>query len=132
MPFTVEIPTVRSCMACGIIMLEKSDIGIILKQWDNVPRKNFILVSLGNQIPFDNDKISAKVMCNTLPDQVRTPTLKAIPFKYATVGITFISPTVYSNPAITSMNGIPRLAGEKNTIPLLSRPAWVCTCQLKG
>jgi hypothetical protein len=33
-----EIHNVPSCMACGIIMLKKSDIGIILKQWDNMPR----------------------------------------------------------------------------------------------
>ena len=47
-------------MACGIIMLKNSDIGIILKQLDNVPRKNFISVALGIRIPFDNDDISAK------------------------------------------------------------------------
>ena len=30
--------SVPGCMACGIIMLKKSNIVIILKQWDNVPR----------------------------------------------------------------------------------------------
>ena len=54
-------------------MLKKSDIGIILKQWDNVPGKNFISLALGIQIPFDNGKISAKAMCNAWPDQDRTP-----------------------------------------------------------
>ena len=37
---------------------------------------------------------------------------------------------VYSNPAITSMNGKPRLIREKNTIPLLSKQALVCTCPI--
>ena len=96
-------------MACGINMLKMSDTGIILKQWDNVPSKNIISVALGFQISFDNDKISAKAMYNARPDQDRTPTPKTISFKYAPVGITFISPTVYSNRAITSMNGKPRL-----------------------
>ena len=101
---------------------EKSDIGIILKQRDNVPRKNFISVALGIQIPIDNGEISAKAMCNARPDQDRIPPPphKKISFKYATVRITFIASTVYSNPAITSMNGKPRLVREKNTIPLLS------------
>ena len=40
-----EIHSVPSCMACGIIMLKKSDIGIISKQWDNMPRKNFISIA---------------------------------------------------------------------------------------
>ena len=56
MLFTLMKFSVPSCMARGIIMLKKSDIGIILKQWDNVPRKNFISVMLGIQIPFDNDE----------------------------------------------------------------------------
>ena len=42
-----EIHSVPSRMAHGIIMLKKSDIGIILKQWDNMPDKNFITVALG-------------------------------------------------------------------------------------
>ena len=116
-------------MACDIIMLKKNYIGIILKQWDNVPRKNLISV-FKISIPFDNDEISAKAICNARPDQDRTPTPKTISFKYATVGITFISPTVYSNPAITSMNGKPQLVGEKNDIPLLSKPLVVCTCPI--
>ena len=62
-----EIHSVTSCMACGTIMLKKSDIGNILKQWDNVPGKNFISVALGIQLPFDNDEISAKVMCSARP-----------------------------------------------------------------
>ena len=49
-----EIHSVPICMPCGIIILKKSDIGIILKQWDNVPRNNFITIALGIQIPFDN------------------------------------------------------------------------------
>ena len=100
-------------MVCGIVRLKKSLNGIILKQWDNVPRKNLISVASGIQIPFHNDEISAKSMCNASPDQHRTLTPKTILFKYATVGITFISPTLYSNPAITSMNGKPRLVREK-------------------
>ena len=35
------------------------------------------------------------------------------------VGITFISPTVYSNPVITSINSKPRLFIEKNAILLI-------------
>ena len=42
-----------------------------------------------------------------------------------------ISPTVYSNPAITSMNGKRQPIREKNTIPLLSKPALVCMCPIK-
>ena len=99
-----EIHSVPSCMVCGIIMLKKSDIGIILKRLDNMPPKSFISVALGLQIPYDNNEISAKAMCNARPDQDRTPTPKAILLKYATVGITFISLMVYSNPAITLRN----------------------------
>ena len=76
-----EIHSVPSCMACGIIMLKNRDIGIILKQWDNVSRKNFISVALGIQIPFDNDEIRVKAICNargvqdrTAPDTHPTPT----------------------------------------------------------
>ena len=65
-----EIHSVPSCIACGIIMLKKSDIGIILKPWDNVPGKNFISVALGIQIPFDNDEISAKPCA--MPAQTKT------------------------------------------------------------
>ena len=115
MLFILRKFTVPSCMACGIIMPKKSDIGIIWNQWDNVPHKNFISVALGIQIPFGNDKIYAKAMCNASPDQDRTPTPKTISFKYATYCITFISPTVYSN----SMNGKLRLVREKNTIPYI-------------
>ena len=50
-----EIHNVPSCMACGIIMLKKSDICIILKQHDNMPCKNFILLVLSIQILFDNN-----------------------------------------------------------------------------
>ena len=71
--------------SCGI-NAKKSDTAIILKQWDNVPRKNFISVALGIHIPFDNDEICAKAMCNARPDQDGTPTPKKISFKYATVG----------------------------------------------
>ena len=81
-----EIHSVPSCMACGIIMLKMIDIGIILKQWNNVPGKNFLSVALGIQIPFDNDEISAKAICSTRPPQ-------PISFMYATVGIAFTSPT---------------------------------------
>ena len=102
-----EIHSIFSCMACGIIMLKKSDISNFFKQLDNVPCKNFILVALSIQSPFDNNKISGKAMCNAHPDQDRGLTPKTISFKYATVGITFISPMVYSNPAITSINGKP-------------------------
>jgi hypothetical protein len=70
-------------MACGIIMLKKSDTGIILKQWDNM---KLISVALGIQIPFDNDEISAKAMCNACPDEDTTPISKMTLFKYATVG----------------------------------------------
>ena len=42
----------------------------------------------------------------------------------------FISPMIYLNSAITSMNGKPRLVREKNAIPLLSKPALVCTCPI--
>ena len=45
-----EIHSIPGCRTCGIIM---SDIGIILKQWDNVSRKYFISVALDIQIPFD-------------------------------------------------------------------------------
>ena len=54
-------------------MLKKSDIGIILKQWSNVPRKKFMSVALDIQIPLNNDEISAKATCNARPDQDRTP-----------------------------------------------------------
>ena len=55
-------------------MLVKSDIGIILKQRDNVAPENFISVALGIQIAFGNDEISgAKAMCNARPDQDRNP-----------------------------------------------------------
>ena len=112
-------------------MLKKSNIGIILKQWDTtVLRKNSISVALGIQIPFDNDEISAKAMCNAHLDQDRTPTPKMISFKYATVGITFIPTTICSNPAIDSMNGKPRLVREKDAIPLLSKPAVLGTCPI--
>ena len=80
---------------------------------------------LGIQIPFDNNEISGKEMCIARPDQGRTPTPKTISFKFATVGITFISRMVYLNPAITSMNGKPELIREKNAIPLLSKPVLV-------
>ena len=61
-----------------IIVLKKSDIGIILKQWDNVPRKNFTSVdftsvAFGIQIPFDNDEISAKAMCNAGQTKTESP-----------------------------------------------------------
>ena len=67
-----EIHSDHSCMACGIIMLKKTGIGIVLKQLDNMPRKNFISVALDIQIPFSNDKISVKAMCNASPDQDTT------------------------------------------------------------
>ena len=44
----------------------------ILKLWDKAPRRNFISVKLGIQIPFDNNEISAKAMYNARPDQDRT------------------------------------------------------------
>ena len=40
------------------------------------------------------------------------------------------SPTVHSNPAITSMNGNSRLVREKNAIPLLCKPVLMCTCPI--
>ena len=107
-------------MACSIIMLKKSDIDIILKQWDNVPRKNFISVALGIEIPFNNVEISAKAMCNARTDQDRTAPSKTISFTYAIVVKMFNSPSVYSN---TTMNGKPRLVREKKAIPLLTKPA---------
>ena len=61
------------------------------------------------------------------PDPGRNPTPKTISFKYATVSIMFSSPTLYTNPAITSMNGKPRLIREKNTIPLLFK---LCMCPI--
>ena len=63
-----------------------------------------------------------------MPSQTKTerPPPKTILFKYATVGLKFISPMVYSNHAIALMNGKPRLLREKNTIPLLSKPLLVC------
>ena len=85
--FAVRKFSVPSCMVCGIIMPKKNDIGIILKQWDNMSRKNFTSVALGIQIPFNNDEISAKATCNALPDQDQPPP--------PTVGITLISPIVY-------------------------------------
>ena len=61
----------------------------------NMPRKNFISVALDIQIPFDNDNISAKALCNACLDQDRTTTpTKMISFKYTTVSITVISPTI--------------------------------------
>ena len=71
-----EIHSVPSCMACGIIMLKKNDIGIILKQWDNMPCKNFTLVALGIQILLNKDKISAKAICNAGLDQDRALPVK--------------------------------------------------------
>jgi hypothetical protein len=111
------------------VALKKSDIGIILKPWNSMPPKNFISVALGIQIPFDNLEISAKAMCKACPDLDRTPTPKTILFKYAAVGKTFISPTVYSNPAISLMNEKPRLIIEKNAILQLSKSCW-CVCQI--
>ena len=32
-----ESLSIPSCIACGIIMLKQSDIGIILKEWDDLP-----------------------------------------------------------------------------------------------
>ena len=88
-------------------LLKKSDIGIILKQCDNVFRKNFISVALGIQIPLNNVEISAKAMCNARTDQERTLTPKTI---FVQIRITFISPMVYLIHAITSsMNGKPLL-----------------------
>ena len=101
-----------------------------LKQWNNLHHMNFITVALGIQISFDNYEIGAEAMCNARRDQDRTSTSITISFKYATVGITLISPMVYSNPAIISMNGKPRLVSEKNAIPLLSKLAFVCTCPI--
>ena len=109
-----------NCMACGSIMLKKSDFGIILKRWDNVSRKNFITAALGIH----------HVQCSLRPRQNPPPPpkkkKKTIYFKYATFGITLISLTVYSNPAITSMNSKARLVREKNAIPLLTK----CTCPI--
>jgi hypothetical protein len=51
-------------MTFSFIMLKESLIGIILKQWDNVYPRYFIKVALGIQIPFDNDEINAKALCN--------------------------------------------------------------------
>ena len=66
-----EIHSVPSCMVRDIILVKKIDIGIILKQSDNV--REFISVALGIQIPFDTDEISAKAMCNARPHQDRPP-----------------------------------------------------------
>ena len=70
--------------------------------------------------------------CCIIMLKTEPPLPKTISFKYATVGMTVISPTVYSNPAITSMNGKPRLVREKNAIPLLSNPASVCMCPINS
>ena len=55
--------------------------------------------------------------------------LQTISFKYATVGITFIFPTVYSNPAITSVNGKPPLVRE-NAIHCCLSQRWCVRAQL--
>ena len=68
-------------------------------------------------------------MCNDRPRQ-NPLTPKTISFNYATVGITFISPTGYSNPTISSMNCKPQLVIGKNAIPLLSKLALKCTCPI--
>jgi hypothetical protein len=62
------------------MLKEKWDIGIILKQWDNMHRKSFISVAMGIQIPFDNAEISAKAMCVCL-DQDSANIIKTISFK---------------------------------------------------
>ena len=98
---------------------KKSDIGIILKQWDNVPRKNFISIVLSVQIPVNNKEISVKAMCNAGPDQDRIPTPKTISSKCAIVGIIFISPSVYLNPVIASTNDKPGLVRENNTFSIV-------------
>jgi hypothetical protein len=59
-------------------MLKKCDIDIILKEWDNMARKNYILAASDIQSPFGNDEISAKAMYNACRDQARTPTAKTI------------------------------------------------------
>jgi hypothetical protein len=82
-------------------------------------RKNFISVVLEIQIILDNVKMRAKAMRNAYPDLDKTPAHKTMSFKYAAVGKSFIPPTVYSNAAISSINGKPRLGSEKNTVSLL-------------
>jgi hypothetical protein len=83
-----------------------------------MPRKNVMSAALGIQILFDSDEISANVMCNACPEEDRTPTQKTISFKYAAVGKTFISRTVYSNPVISSIDGKPRLNAIQLTKPV--------------
>ena len=68
-----EIHSVPSSMAGDIIMVKRSDIGISLRQWDNMPRKEFISVALGIQIPFNNDEIRAKAMCNSAQTNTKAP-----------------------------------------------------------
>jgi hypothetical protein len=46
-----------------------------------MPRKNFISVTLGIQISLDNDRSTAKAMCDTYQDQDRIPTPKTTSFK---------------------------------------------------
>ena len=66
----VEMQSVPSSVACGIIMLKQSDVGIILKQWDNVPRKHFISVALGIQIPSIAMRLVRKP--SAMPAQTKT------------------------------------------------------------
>ena len=121
-------------------MLKKSDIGIILKQWDNVPHKHFISVALGIQIPFDNDEISVKAMCNARSDQDRTlytiykhfTALKVCHIHNDLVQVRNSPHKVHFSHGILDHldNGKPRLVREKNAIPLLSKPALVCMCPI--
>ena len=115
-------------LLCGSIMLKISDIDIILKQWDNVLRKNFISVALGIHFLFNDDKIGAKAMCDGRPDQDRTPKPKTI--KYATVSITLISAMIYSNPVMSSMNGKPRLVRQRTQLHCCLSQRWCVHAQL--
>ena len=63
-------------VSLAVWLVAKNDIGIILKQWDNIPCKNFTLVALGIQILLNKDKISAKAICNAGLDQDRALPVK--------------------------------------------------------
>ena len=62
-----QIHSVPSCMTCGIIMLKKSDTGIILKQWEDVPRKNVTAVVLVFKFP----SITTRLV-HVMPAQIKT------------------------------------------------------------
>ena len=110
------IHSVPCCMACGIVILKKSDIGIILKQWDNVPRKRFISVALDIKFP-SITTILVRKPCPPRPRQNPHPPKRS-------------RSSTEQRHNVHSMNRKPRLVREKNVIALLSKPALVCTCPI--